>query len=148
MAQATTVKFGQQAILISNMAVPPVFTAPCGLTTLNRTTNVNTTTTDIPDCDDPDLANWLGIDEVSRQMVLTGSGVLSQEALPMWDSWDRSGGYRDVRWFRNLLAVNGGGYYTGSALLTRFDETGNAKARYQINISLTFDGKPTWVPLS
>jgi hypothetical protein len=43
-----------------------------------------------------------------------------------------------------LLAANGGGYLSGRALLTSFVETAQAKRRWNINGTVTFDGKPTW----
>lgn len=146
MAQATTIKFGQQALLLGNGATPEVFATPCGITSLTKTTNVETNTVNIPDCDDPDLASFLGIDEISRQIVLSFGGVLATESLLTWQTWDLAGGYKTVRWFRNLTAPNGGGYLEGSVLLTAFEEAAEAKQRYQITGTMTFDGKPTWTP--
>ena len=64
MAAATPINFGDIAVLIGDGATPEVFTAPCGLTELTETTNVETNTTNIPDCDNVDIASWLAIDEV------------------------------------------------------------------------------------
>lgn len=145
MAQATSIRFGSQQLLIGDGATPTeIFTAPCGITSLTKTTNVETETTNIPDCDDPDLASFLGIDEISRQIQVTFSGLLATEALPMWQTWDLAGGYKNIRWYRDLSAPNGGGYLAGQALLTQFEETGEAKRRYQVSGQVTFDGKPTW----
>lgn len=156
MAQGTSIKFGQQALLIGNGATPEVFVAPCGITSLTKVTNFNTTTTEVPDCDDPDLPSWLTIDPVSKQMVLSGSGVLTVEYLRYWDAWDNDRDpdtnallpdlFKTVRWYRNLTGANGGGYYAGPALLTRFEEAGANKGRYQVTFSITFDGKPIWNP--
>lgn len=148
MAQANTIKFGTQALLIGDGGSPEAFAAPCGITTLNKVTNVDAQTIAIPDCDDPDLAVWLGVDEISRQMVLSGSGTVATQSLPLWDAWDRNGGYKNVRWFRNLTAGNGGGYYQGSALLTQWEENAEARRRYTFNFAVTFDGRPTWTAAS
>jgi hypothetical protein len=145
MAQATTIKFGLQQLLIGSGATPEIFSAPCGITTLTKTTNVETNTVNIPDCTDPDLASFLGIDEVSRQIQLAFGGVLATESLPMWQAWDLAGGYKNIRWYRNLSNPNGGGYLQGSALLTAFEETAEAKGRYNMSGTVIFDGKPTWV---
>lgn len=144
MSAATSIRFGTQQLLIGDGADPEVFSAPCGLTSLTKTTNVETNTVNIPDCDDPDLASFLGIDEVSRQIQVTFSGLLATEALPMWQAWDLAGGYKNIRWYRNLSNPNGGGYLSGPALLTQFEETGEAKGRYQMSGQVTFDGKPVW----
>lgn len=148
MALATTIKFGTQALLIGDGQSPEVFTAPCGITTLNKATNVDAQTTAIPDCDDPDLPAWLAVDEISRQLVVSGSGTIALESLPMWDLWDRTGGFKNVRWYRNLTAINGGGYLQGPALLTQWEENAEARRRYTFNFAVTFDGKPVWTAAS
>lgn len=143
---AVTVKYGDQQLLIGNGANPEVFSAPCGLTSLTKTTNVATNTVNIPDCDDPDLASWLGVDEVSRQSTIQFSGVLATQYLPQWQAWDMSGGYKTIRWFRDLSAGAGGGYFQGKALLTAFEEAAEAKGRYTVSGTVTFDGQPIWFP--
>jgi hypothetical protein len=147
MAQALTVKFGQQQLLIGDGASPEVFTAPCGITSLTKSTSTNTSDIDIPDCDDPDLVLWLGIDEVSRRMTLTFSGTIAQQSLPLWDEWSLDGGFRNVRWFRNLDDLALRGYLAGPALLTEFEETSEARGRYTFSGTIIFDGKPTWTSL-
>lgn len=148
MADATRIQFGTQQLLIGNGATPEVFTAPCGLTTLTRTTNVETQTVMVPDCDDPFVTTWMQIDEISRQMIVTGSGLLSAQYLLTWREWDLAGGFKNARWYTNLTAPNGGGYLAGRVLLTQFEETAEFKRSYQVSIQLTFDGKPTWSPAS
>ena len=146
MAQASTLRFGDQAILLGNGATPEVFSAPCGLTSITKTTNIETATTNVPDCDDPDLPSWLEIDEVSKQMVLSATGVIAKEALPTWRLWHDNGGYKNIRFFRDIAAGSGGGYYEGRALLTTFEETGERGSKWTLSVGITFDGKPTWVP--
>lgn len=144
---AVTIKYGQQQLLIGDGATPTeAFSAPCGITSLTKTTAVATNTVNIPDCDDPDLASFLGIDEVSRQISIQFSGVLATQYLPEWQSWDLTGGYKNIRWYRDLSAASGGGYLQGPALLTAFEEAAEAKGRYTVSGTVTFDGQPTWVP--
>ena len=144
MAQATPVNFGDIEVLLGDGADPEVFTAPCGLTSLTETTNVESNTTNIPDCDDPDLASWLAVDEVSRQKVVSGTGVLAQEAFETWRAWDLAGGAKNVRVRYNIPANAGGGYIQGSAILSTFEKTGERGRKWQISVGVTFDGKPTW----
>lgn len=144
MAQATSIRFGSIKVLIGDGEASEEFFAPCGLTTLTDTTNVETNTTNIPDCDDPDMASWLAIDEVSRQKVISGSGLLSVEAFKVWMTWDLDGRYRNIQVLYDLSAANGGGTLEGPALLTTLEKTAEAKARWQVNMGLTFDGKPVW----
>lgn len=147
MAQAKTIKFGEQMLLIGDGATPEVFSAPCGITSLTKSTSTNTSDIDIPDCDDPDLVIWLGIDEVSRRMTLTFSGTLAQQSLPLWQEWEMEGGFRNVRWLRNLTDPTLRGQLEGPALLTEFEESSEARGRYTFSGTLIFDGKPVWTAL-
>lgn len=147
MAQALTVRFGEQALLIGDGADPEVFSAPCGITSLTKSTSTNTSDVDIPDCDDPDLVVWLGIDEVSKRMTLTFSGTIAQQSLALWQEWELDGGLRNVRWLRNLTNLDLRGYLQGPALLTEFEETAEGRGRYTFTGTIIFDGKPVWVSL-
>lgn len=146
MAQMTRVRFGEKALLIGDGATPEVFGAPCGLNELTRTTNTETETVNLPDCDDPDALSWLGVDEISKQMVITFSGQVAQESHAMWGEWDREGGPKNVRFYTDLLAIKGGGYFEGPAYLTAYEETAQIKRSWNNTGTITFDGKPTWVP--
>lgn len=146
MAQGTPVFFGKQALLIGDGATPEVFSAWCGITSLTKTTNKETGTVNMPDCDDPDLPGWLETYLISNQMVVSGSGTVAQQSLPDWDEWDRDGSSKTVRWYRDLSAANGGGYYEGPALLTQWEESAENRAPYTFTFSVTFQGKPTWTP--
>lgn len=147
MASAETIRFGSQAILIGNGADPEVFSAPCGITSLTKSTSTNTSDVDIPDCDDPDIVVWLGIDEVSKRMTLTFSGTIAQQSLALWQEWELDGGLRNVRWLRNLTDLSLRGYLAGPALLTEFEETAESRGRYTFTGTIIFDGKPVWTSL-
>lgn len=147
MAQIQSIKFGEQMLLIGDGETPEVFSAPCGINSLTKSTSTNTSDVDLPDCDDPDLVVWLGIDEVSKRMTLTFSGTIAQQALAMWQEWELDGGTRNVRWMRNLTNPDLRGYLGGPALLTEFEETSEARGRYTFTGTIIFDGKPVWVSL-
>lgn len=147
MAQAQTVKFGEQSLMVGDGADPQVFTAPCGITSLTKTSTTNTSDIDIPDCDDPDLVVWLGVEEVSKRMTLTFSGIVAQQYLGEWQEWELDGGPRDVRWLRNLTNPELRGYLQAPGLLTEFTETSEGRGRYTMSGTIIFDGKPVWVAL-
>lgn len=147
MATLQSIRFGEQMLLIGDGADPEVFSAPCGINSLTKSTSTNTSDVDLPDCDDPDLVVWLGIDEVSKRMTLTFSGTIAQQALAMWQEWELDGGTRNVRWMRNLTNPDLRGYLGGPALLTEFEETSEARGRYTFTGTIIFDGKPVWVSL-
>lgn len=146
MAQAKTLPFGAQTILIGDGADPEVFAPFCGFTALNMVVNIESNTTNIPDCDDPDLPAWLGIDEVSKQMVLGGNGVLDTDAVQIEEDWILQGGKRNVRWLRSGTAGNGGGYFQAPGLLTTYEQTGERGQRWQRQVGITLDGAPTFTP--
>lgn len=148
MAQAKTLKFKDQLLMLGNGATPEVFEAPCGFTSLNLTVNIETATTNVPDCDDPDLPAWLESDEVSKQMVVGGSGVLDTDAMQMWRDWLMGGGEKNVRWVTAGTAANGGGYWSAPGILTTYNETGERGQRWQIETQITLNGAPTWTDAS
>lgn len=143
MAQATTIKFGKQSILIGDGASPTeTFSAPCGFTQLTRTINITLQDVNIPDCNDPDLASWLASDEESRQMIVSGTGVLSEEALPTWDQWSIEGGEKNVRWMRTTVSATLNGYFAGPGVLASYEESGQRGQRYQVSVTINFNGAP------
>lgn len=147
MAQAKTLKFAEQTMLLGGGETPTeLFTAPCGFLSLGMTVNIELNTTNVPDCTDPDLPAWLQSDEVSKQMALTGDGVLDTDAVQVWRDWLMEGGEKNVRWKTNGTALNGGGYFQAPALLSRYEETGERGQRWNVGVGLTLNGKPTFTP--
>lgn len=145
MAQAKTIRFAGQLLMLGDGATPTeVFAAPCGFTSLNLTVNIETNSTNVPDCGDPDLPAWLESDEVSKQMVVGGSGVIDTDAMQIWREWLLAGGEKNVRWFTTGTAANGGGYWQAPGILSTYEETGERGQRWQVNIGVTLNGRPTW----
>lgn len=147
MALAKTLKFGQQVMLVGDGATPTEnFAALCGFTSLNLTVNIETNSTNVPDCDDPDLPSWLMSDEVSKQMVLGGQGVLDTDAVQIEEDWILVGGEKNIRWLRDGSAANGGGYWQAPGILTTYEQTGERGQRWNRNVGITLNGKPTFTP--
>lgn len=147
MALAKTLTFGQQMLLVGDGATPTEnFSALCGFTSLNLTVNIETNSTNVPDCDDPDLPSWLMSDEVSKQMVLGGQGVLDTDAVQIEEDWILAGGEKNVRWLRDGLAANGGGYWQAPGILTTYEQTGERGQRWNRNVGITLNGRPTFTP--
>jgi len=153
MAQAQTVKFAKQMILLGNNGSPEIFRAPCGFESLTMTINVAKNDTNIPDCSNPDAIAWLVSETVSKQMILSGEGLLEQLGLKDWQDWAIEGEVggdeaeeRNIRWFRDFSGGNRG-YLQVPAILSAYSEQGQRGNRWRRNIELTGNGKPTWVPL-
>lgn len=154
MATGTPIKFSKLALLIGDGATPEVFSAWCGITGITKTTNKDTGTVAMPDCDDPDLPSWLEVYLVSNQMVISGTGTVAQESFEDFEKWDRGevvgglddGVFRNIRFMINIDPANGGGYYEGSAMLTQWEVAAQNRAPGTFTFSTTFNGQPTWVP--
>lgn len=145
MAQAKSLRFAQISLLLGDGATPSeTFTAPCGFETLTLTVNIETNTTNVPDCDDPDLPAWLASDEVSKQMVAAGEGILDTDAMQIWRDWLLEGGERNVRWLTDGTGANGGGYWAAPAIMTTYEEQGQRGNRWRQSIGLTLNGAPTF----
>jgi hypothetical protein len=86
MAQPITAKFGKMQIFLGDSAVPPVYAAPCGLTTKNLSITKNLQEINIPDCDDPDAPIWLGRDVQNLSATISGDGVAAAESVPDWNA--------------------------------------------------------------
>lgn len=154
MAQAQTIRFGQAIVLLGTVPVTGApFVAPCGVEELTMTINIESTNTNIPDCNDPDLASWLQTDIISKQMVLSGSGVLDRTAMQAWQAWwheDSPAQELPVRFFRDILAADGGGYFQAPAVLTSYAENA-ARAgpnRWRNTFAITLNGKPVFTAAS
>lgn len=146
MAQAKTLTFGKQLILLSDMASPgpATYKAPCGFEQLRMTVNVNTNDTNVPDCSDPDLPGWLVSSIVSQQMSLSGQGVLDTDAMQVWRDWFENGSVIDTRWKTEGTAQNGGGHYEAPGILSAYEESGQRGQLWQISATINLNGKPVW----
>ena len=151
MAQAQTISFGKVVVLLSDMQTPtPIFSASCGVEELTMTINIESNTTNAPDCDDPDLPGWLESDIVSKQMTIQGNGVLDLNAIGVWNDWAHNelpATEIQVRFMRDISGP-GGGYYQGRAILTAYEETGQRGNKWRNTFTITFSGKPTWVSVT
>lgn len=142
MAQPHTYKFGEFLIELGNGATPEIFAAPCGLTTKSFVLAAATNDTNVPDCDDVDAPAWLERDVVSLSRDITGSGVLAEEALEVWDDWGVSALHKNVR-ITLINGVDGDRQWAGSYLLTNFEFAGNIGEKVQMNVTMVSSGEVT-----
>lgn len=139
MAQATTLRFSKFLILVGDGATPVEdFAAPCGLTSRGFNRTAETNDTNVPDCADEDAPSWLERDVVSLSATLSGSGVLAEESVDIWDEWFESGAARNVR----VTTGEGSGLRTwsGAARLTTFNISGERGSRVTAEIEIVSDG--------
>lgn len=148
MALAKVIKFGEQMLLWGDGGSPEVFTPFCGFTSLELTVNIETNSTNIPDCDDPDLPAWLASDEVSKQMQLGGSGVIDSAVLDRLNDWILDGGEIMFRWLTNSTAnPEANGYWEAPGILSNYGQTGERGQRWNHSVTILLNGRPTRVEI-
>lgn len=149
MALARTLKFGEQLLLWGDGGSPETFTPLCGFTSLELTVNIETNSTNIPDCDDPDLPAWLKSSEVSKQMQLGGSGVIDTNALNAFKQWIMEGGERNFRWLTDGDEHSeSNGYWEAPGILSAYGQTGERGTEWNQNVTILLNGRPNYVDLS
>lgn len=146
MALAQVIRFGQAYPLWEVEPGSGIFEPFCGMTSLNLTVNIETNSTNVPDCDDPDLPAWLVSDEVSKQMQIGGNGVADQNVLAELTDWLLNGGERTFRWFRSAEAGPAAGYFEAPGILSNYEESGERGQPWNLAVTILLNGRPEWVP--
>lgn len=143
MAKPITAKFGKFFVRLSNGAVPPVFTAPCGFTSKGLTRSKTFGEVNIPDCDDPDAPAWVERDVQSMTGSISGDGVLAKTAVPVWESalasTDSIAAEIEVEWPDGSSDV-----WTGNFHVESFEVTATLGERVNVSVSLQSDGPITY----
>lgn len=142
MAQPHTYTFGE--FLIEVETTPGNFGAPCGLTSKSFNLQAATADTNVPDCDDPDAPSWLERDVTSLSRDITGSGILAEESLELWDDWGTSANPKNVQ-ISLTDGVNGTRTWAGSYILSGFEVTGSIGEKVGVNVSMVSNGEVTRV---
>ena len=145
MAQPSVSTFGKFIVLLGDGATPEVFTAPCGFTDRSLELKANTSTTQVPDCDNPDAPAWEDKDVQTLSASITGQGVMALEALPIWRGWLFSAEAKNVRVKLDLPAGKNPGYYQGAAILTSLKHDSNIGEKVKLSVSIENTGAWSWV---
>lgn len=148
MAKPATLSFGKFLVLVGNGATPEVFAAPCGFTDKSLEITADTSSTDVPDCDDPDAPAWGEKNVKTLSAQVTGSGVLAQDAHKTWRDWLLSGLERNVRVQFPIPLAQGGGYYEGAAVLTSFKVSGSHGDKLKVDVTIQNASAWDWVDAS
>lgn len=148
MSLAKTIKFGEQILLWGDMGSPEIFTPFCGFTSLELTVNIETNSTNVPDCDNPDLPAWLSSDEVSKQMQLGGDGVIDTVVLDRLNDWVLEGGERNFRWLTSSATnPEANGYWEAPGIMSAYSQTGERGQRWNQSITILLNGQPVRVDI-
>ncbi|MGE3874093.1 MAG: phage tail tube protein [Parvibaculaceae bacterium] len=147
MAPPVTARFGKFTVSLSDGGTPETFVAPCGFTSKSLVLGKNLSEIAIPDCDDPDLAPWLGRDVSSKTASVTGEGVLAASALPLWQAaFDND---ESIRAEVEIQFSTGAQTYVGAFHLENMTLGAERDGgRVTINVSMQSDGElvPLWTP--
>lgn len=141
MTKPTTHTFGEFLVEIESGDSPGVFYAPCGLTTKGFNQTANTQETSVPDCDNPDAPAYIerAVDTITAEV--SGSGVLAEEAFPVWQEWFDSAASKSVR----IYPMGGSkGYYGGNFILSAFNMTVQRGQKVNVEVTLQSDGQAIW----
>ncbi len=147
MAKPTTARWSKLLIQVEDPASPGTFVAPCGLTTKGLNRPAQTSDTNVPDCDDPDLPSWTERVVRALSASVSGSGVLALESLDIWDGWFAVGDTRNVKVTLDVPLASNGRSWLIPMVLTTFNLTGNeSDGKMQVSIELQNDGAIVTTP--
>ena len=146
MAKPTTFRGTSLLIKIGNGADPEIFAFPCGLTTNSLSRSAETNEVTVPDCADPDAPAWTEREVSTMSWEASGEGILANESVSIWDAWHASGLAKNVQ--IDVGSVGAGRRYTGSALLTGYEMTGERGSKVTVSVTITGDGPLTAAALT
>lgn len=142
MAPPVTARFGKMLIKLGDGATPTeAFAAPCGLTSKSITFSKNLNEVDIPDCDDPDAAAWLGRDVQNLSASISGDGVLAAGSIETW--WDAFKNTDSINVEVSIEFSTGTMLWEGAMHLESFEPNAENGGRVQASIGMQSDGEMT-----
>lgn len=144
MAIIRSLAHGRLRIFIETASGSNTFMAPAGFT--DKQFEISSTTSDqlIPDDTDADLAMQIQRIVTQQEWSLSGSGVLALGDLATWRAWVASTGSRLVRIEFNDTGANGGGYYQGQAVISKFQTSSSRGDKAEISVEIQSAGAFTW----
>jgi hypothetical protein len=130
---------------IGNGLTVETFVAPCAFTGRALDFAGDTVDTTVPDCDDVDAPVYVERVLSTKSATVTGEGVLSMGDLAMWRAFFEARESRNCRIVFDLTGAQGGGYYQGKFILTKFTPSSERSGKTTISVELKNDGDVTWV---
>ncbi|MDB5733341.1 MAG: Phage protein [Variovorax sp.] len=139
MTAATTIAGRKVLIQLGDGAGPEVFAAPCAVTT--KTFGITKAMADsiVPDCTDPDLVGWVAREPTSKSSDISGSGIVNEESLELWQAFAMGDDNKSVRIVPGTV-----GHWQGKYHCTSFRITGAQAGKATFDFSLVSDGEVTW----
>ncbi len=148
MAAAKHAKGTQLLIQIGDGGDPETFAHPCLINAARGfTLTAGTSQVSLPDCDDPELIQWLITNKTSLSGQITGAGTLHVPNVKDYNNMLIDPDPYNVRVNLNIPALDGGGYWEGKFQLTTFGITGDPTSDNTVSCDINFDsyGPVNWV---
>lgn len=150
---ADAAKFGDVSILIGNGDGPPeTFTAFIGVQTISVDENFDVGTKVRPRVEDPDAPGKSEpVLKASSPIVATFSGTMdmaSHKKLQAANQGQRDGTLTNFKLLKDLTLAQGGGDYTGPAVLSNYKWDGNEHEDFKVSGTLTWSSDTTWTAAS
>jgi hypothetical protein len=145
MAKPTTLRWSKLSIWPGDGGSPEAFASKvCGLNAKGFSISGETSDSNVPDCDDPDLPSWTERTIRALSSGVTGAGLMAEETFDFWKDWMLSGEAKNVRIILDGVALDG--YFAGAYVLTAFELTGNeGDGKIGVSVTMASDGPVTWV---
>lgn len=138
MAQPKTIKGGMVRLLL-DIERNGTYSAPCGLNSKSVTFGKGFETTQLSDCDKPDDLPWDANDAVSRNISVSGEGVLAEGAkdtwFKAWDSADAVPAKLEIEWSTETDT------FTGDMQIGPLELGATNGRRVTLNVSAVSDGE-------
>jgi predicted secreted protein len=143
MTRATTANFADMVLEVEFVASSGTYSRVCGLTSRGLDRKANTSSSEVPDCDDETLPSAIEKDIQSYEFTVSGSGVWSSQSHESMLDWFYSGARKNIRIHHVNAEVGDTEYEGGPALLTSLSNQAQRGNKVTADIAIEFDGVPT-----
>lgn len=146
MAQARSLSHGKFRVWIETSPGSNSFSErTAAFTDKDWTLNNQTADQIIPDDTDADAILAVNRIVTQQDWQFSGRGVVNMNDVNFWRTWVVSGIARQVRIEFSDSGANGGGYFQGAAVPTKWNGSSQRGDKAQISIDIASAGSFTWV---
>ncbi len=146
MALQDPIRFGHVALMVETALGSGSFATVCGITSLQKSTNVNTQAEEDLDCDDPDAVTFEGAIKISVGVEYTFGGQVDAAISDLLDelAFEDEDTDRKVRLVYNKAPKVG--FYEFPAILTSAQEGYERRQKGTMSGTLKATDRPVWNP--
>lgn len=140
MAQGTTVYGGRFMVKLGDAGTPETFKLMGGFESKNFSKSGASSSFQVPDNDNPDIAVWDETIITSLSATLDCDGFLESEFIADWDKFFDDAVTRNLQLRFDAPAAIAGRTYSGRFVCTKNDQKATIKKKIMCSISLKSDG--------